>query len=434
MPKGTPARWALRHGLALAVLKTRGKHEIQARFITNPAVRADPYPFYDEIRAAGPLVHGRLGVLSASHAVATTVLRSDAFSAGLDAARIPPAIRRAMKATRNERILGPLDPPSLLVVDPPDHTRYRRLVSNVFTVRAIEAMRPRIELVAADLLDQMAAESTVDLVARYASLLPVTIIAEILGVPVAQRAQFLEWGGAAAPTLDLGLRYRDFRRAEIAIEALSDWMRGHFARLRADPGSDILSKLVTLTDDGERLTEVELLAIANLVLAAGFETTVNLLGNGAVLLMRHPDQVAVLRAEPALWANAADEVLRYDAPVQVTGRTSTRDTEILGERVPAGRMVVTLLGGANRDPAVFTDPNAFDVRRANAREHVAFSSGVHYCLGAALARMEGEIGLRALFDRFPDLALAGEPVRRPTRVLRGYAVLPVAPGGVRRAA
>ena len=165
-------------------------------------------------------------------------------------------------------------------------------------------------------------------------------------------------------------------------------------------------------------------SIAMLLLAAGFETTVNLIGNGTALLTEHPEQLALLREDPSRWPNAVDEVLRHDSPVQRTGRIAHRDTEIAGERVRGGRIVVVMLGGANRDPAVFDDPGRFDVTRPNAGEHIAFSSGIHYCLGAALARMEGEVGLRALFERFPELALDGPPHRRPTRVLRGYDAMP----------
>jgi hypothetical protein len=264
-----------------------------------------------------------------------------------------------------------------------------------------------------------------DLIGDYASLLPATVIAEMLGAPVEMRRQFLQWGEGAALSLDAGLTYSQFRRSERDIEALQEWMQGHFAHLRRQPGDNILSALVHAHDDGERLTEDELTSIAMLLLAAGFETTVNLIGNGVGLLTTHPEQLALLRAEPQLWPRAVDEVLRVDSPVQRTGRIAQRDTEVAGVRFRADQVVILMLGGANRDPAVFADPDRFDVTRANAGDHLAFSSGAHFCLGAALARMEGEVGLRALFDRFPDLTLAGPPRRRPTRVLRGYASMPV---------
>ncbi|HXV93132.1 MAG TPA: cytochrome P450, partial [Pseudonocardia sp.] len=264
-----------------------------------------------------------------------------------------------------------------------------------------------------------------DLIPEYASLLPATVIAEILGAPVGMRHRFLEWGAGGALSLDVGLSYRDYRRSERDIDALHAWMLGHFEHLRRHPDDTVLSALVHAHDAERRLTEDELSSIAMLLLAAGFETTVNLIGNGAALLMAHRDQLELLRAEPARWPAAVDEVLRYESPVQRTGRVARTATEVAGERVRAGNAVVVLLGAANRDPAVFAEPNRFDITRDDAGEHLAFSSGIHYCLGAGLARMEGEVGLRALFERFPDLRLAGPPRRRPTRVLRGFDTMPV---------
>jgi cytochrome P450 len=213
--------------------------------------------------------------------------------------------------------------------------------------------------------------------------------------------------------------------AEGELAAMQRWMTGHLEHLRREPGDNVLSALVHSRSAEGRLTEDELTSTALLVLAAGFETTVNLIGNGAALLTAHPQQLEVLRSEPARWTNAVDEVLRHDSPVQRTGRIAHRDTTVAGEPVRAGTAIVIQLGGANRDPAVFADPNRFDITRANAADHVAFSSGIHYCIGAGLARMEGEVGLRALFDRFPDLAPTAPPHRRPTRVLRGFDAMPV---------
>jgi cytochrome P450 len=201
------------------------------------------------------------------------------------------------------------------------------------------------------------------------------------------------------------------------------WLREHFARLARDPGDDLVSTLVTLPEH-EALTESELHATVMLVLGAGFETTVNLLGNAVVALDAHRDQWEALAAQPAGWANAVEEVLRFDSPVQITGRTS-RGATLAGREVPAGQRVTVLLGAANRDPDVFADPGRFDVTRANARDHLAFSAGIHYCLGAGLARMEGVVGLRALTERFPALRVAGRPVRRDLQTLRGFEHLPV---------
>jgi len=422
-------RWAARHGAVRWVLGRAERHGDTATLaMAPPAMATDPYPAYDDLRSRGSFVSGRLAMVTASHPATVAVLRSDAFGASVDVSRLPLPLRLMARLSQDAAANGPIDPPSLLAVDPPDHTRLRRLVSRVFTARAIEGLRGQVERTADELLDAMAGENTVDLVDRYAARLPVTVIASVLGVPADMRAQFLAWGTAAAATLDVGLPYGTFRQVENAQRAINAWLGGHFERLRRNPGEDILSRLVGLVDDGDQLTETELTATAQLLLAAGFETTVNLLGNGATLLLEHPDQLNLLREDPGRWSNAVEEILRYETPVQLTARVARADTYILDTAVPAGRLVISLLAGANRDPALFIDPHVFDVERSNARDHLAFSSGIHYCLGAALARLEGEIGLRSLFERYPNLALAGTPRRRPTRVLRGYETLPISLG------
>ncbi|MHA6793466.1 cytochrome P450 [Pseudonocardia bannensis] len=421
-------RWALRHGIIRRVVGKRAQEgDLGARLMVDPDVLAEPFPHYDALRAQGRLVDSGIALASAHHDVATAVLRSQDFGVGM---RMPENLAGVMGLAvkaGGRWTLGPVQPPSMLAVDPPDHTRYRKLVTRAFSARAVAALRTRTEEIATDLLDGMAAKpgDTADLIEDYASLLPATVIAEMLGAPVEMSRQFLEWGAGAALSLDAGLSYPDFKRSELDLEALNSWMLGHFETLRRNPGDNILSALVTAYDQGDRLTEDELISIAMLLLAAGFETTVNLIGSGAALLMEHPDQLAVLQAEPDRWGNAVEEMLRVESPVQRTGRIAHRDTEVCGIPVAAGTVVVLLIGGANRDPEVFTDPHRFDVTRAEAGENIAFSSGIHYCLGAALARMEGEVALRALFDRFPDLAPAGPAHRRPTRVLRGYEALPV---------
>jgi cytochrome P450 len=420
-------RWVVRHGLVRRTVQRQMRAgDLGSRLMLDPVIREDPFPSYDQIRAQGPLVRSDLALLSAHHDVCLAVLRSPHFGqARLD---LLPGILQLGAKIGGRGVLGPIEPPSMLVADPPEHTRYRKLVTRVFSARAIAALRPRVEQIAEELLDDMtsaASGSSVDLVTHYASLLPATVIAEILGAPVGMRRQFLDWGAGAALSLDIGLSYHDFRRSELDISALHRWMLGHFADIRRAPRDDVLSALVTAHDQEDRLTSDELSSIAMLLLAAGFETTVHLLGNGAVLLMRHPDQLDLLRAQPQGWADAVEEILRYESPVQRTGRVAKQDTEVARRQVPAGSFIVLLLGGANRDPAVFPDPHRFDMRRANAAQNLAFSSGIHYCIGATLARLEGEIALRALFRRFPDLSLADTPRRRPTRVLRGYDTIPV---------
>jgi cytochrome P450 len=429
-PLRSTLRWAATHGLARAATTRQARAgNLDAQLLNDPALQADPYPVYERLREWHPFARGGFSKVTVHHDACVAVLRSDAFGVAIaPPEELPVPLRLLMRLAGPAQHPGPIDPPAMLAVDPPDHTRYRRLVSRTFTARAVAALRDRTTAIAAGLLDRLEAEASteIDLVERYAGLLPVTVICEVLGVPEDMHAQFLVWGDRSAATLDMGLELHRYREVQENLGAINEWMRGHLRRLRSDPGDDLLSHLVTDVDEsGGRLTEDELLATAVLLLGAGFETTVNLIGNGTAQLLAHPEQRAVLADDPTLWTNATDEVLRYDSPVQRTARRAMRDTEILGKPVAARELVVTVLAAANRDPAVFTDPHTFDVTRSNARDHVAFSSGIHYCLGAALARMEGEIALRALFERFPGLQPSGAPERRRLRTLRGFSRMPV---------
>lgn len=341
--------------------------------------------------------------------------------------RDAPPVMAKLGAWSKRPPLHPVEEPSLLVTEAPDHTRYRKLVTGVFTARAVGRLRERTEAIATQLLDEIAVDVAagrdVDLVERYCAQLPVAVISEILGVPDEEREHVLEMGTYAAGSLDMGLDWSTFRPVEGALDEFDAWLETHMERVRQNPGDDLFSKLVAARDDDEGLNDRELKSTAGLVLAAGFETTVNLLGNAIRLLNDPPDQLAHLQANPDGWGNAVDEVLRFDPPVMLTGRSAMEDVEVGGSMVRHHRMVVLLFSGANRDPAVFEDPDRFDVARANARDHLAFSAGRHFCLGAALARMEGEVGLSYLFDWFDIEVLPGAR-RRPTRILRGYEALP----------
>jgi cytochrome P450 len=420
------ARWSVRHGLPAAYLaRSARRGDLIGRLLRDPAVRDQPYELYEQLRARGPLSAGSLGWVTTSHALAQEVLRSDRFGVGWDRSGAPRLIRWALEFGDELDATGVAEPPSMLVVDPPDHTRYRRLVSRAFTPRATAASEPAIQRTADALLDDLESRGgTVDLVDTFAAQLPVLVIADLLGVPIARREDFLRWGAAAAATLDPGLPFRRYVAAERALRAMHAFLREHFARLRREPGDDLVSRLVGLPGE-DALTERELHATVMLLLGAGFETTVNLLGNAVVLLDAHRDQWEALVSDPSGWDGAIEEVLRHDSPVQITGRTARADVPVAGREVRAGTRVTLLLGAANRDPEVFADPARFDVTRANAREHLAFSGGIHYCLGAGLARLEGVVGLRSLAGRFPGLRVAGRPVRRDLQTLRGFEHLPV---------
>lgn len=427
--------WLAMHGFIRGVARIGMRRgDPQARLIADPSVAADPVAFYEELRALGPVVKGRANYLTTSHALAHELLRSDDFRVVNMGSNLPAPLRWLETRARDD-LLHPLRAPSLLAVEPPDHTRYRKTVSTVFTPRAVAALRDRVEQTAIDLLDQLAGQSgVVDIVGRYCSQLPVSIISDILGVPEEDRPRVLEFGELAAPSLDIGLPWRQYRSVQTGIAGFNAWLADHLGRLRRTPSDNLMSQLIQTAESGSaetHLDEAELQAIAGLVLAAGFETTVNLLGNGIRMLLDAPEHLDTLRQRPELWPNAVEEILRLDSPVQLTGRIALKDVDIAGMPIERGGLVVVYLAAANRDPKVFEDPNRFDIERSNAGRHLAFSGGRHFCLGAALARAEGEVGLRTFFDRFPDVRAAGTGSRRQTRVLRGWSTLPVTLGPAR---
>jgi hypothetical protein len=392
-----------------------------ARLLGNHGRTDDPYPLMEEIRARGPLLRTRFVWVSVDHAVCREVLRDKRFGVTAPSEMELPRPLRALISRTDPGVANPVEPPAMVIVDPPDHTRYRQLVAQSFTPRAIDTLDTRVAEVTRELIDRIARAPHPDLIADFAAQLPVAIIAEILDLPADTHTDMLEWGHSGAPLLDVGIGWNTYRRAIDGLRGADHELRERFEQLRSgEPGDNPFSRLAA---DGS-LTAREFTANAALLIGAGFETTVNLIGNGIVLLLQHPEQLARLRDDPSLWPSAVEEILRLDSPVQMTARTAKCDVEIGGRHIAAGDMVALLLGGANRDPHVFTDPSNFDVARANAREHLAFASGVHACLGAALARIEGATALRALFETFPDLRLTTSPQRRGLVNLRGFTGLP----------
>jgi cytochrome P450 len=414
-----------------------------------PAGRADPYPQYRRVRESGLLVPSMIGLVSAHHAVVAEVLRdherfgsapvprpqgrrltrAERMIARLSADGAPQQVdrRRHDRATFT-RTPDPLGSESMIGMDPPDHTRLRRLVSRAFTPRAVSRIKDRVEEVAEQLLDEAPAHGF-ELMSGYAGVLPVVVISEILGIPHRDREKVKYWGDTLASGLDV-MGGAPPEKVGPALDALAGYLADLFEARRREPGDQVIDTLLAAASpdpDGEpeRLSERELMSTAVLLLTAGFETTVNLIGNGVLAMLAHPEQRAAVVDDPALTANAVEEVLRYDPSVQLTARVTRVRTELAGRPVRPGTMVVCALAGANRDPAVFDDPERFDVTRANAREHLSFAGGVHYCLGASLARLEGEVGLRLLLQRYPDLALDGRVVPGRGLILRGPKRLPV---------
>jgi hypothetical protein len=407
--------------------------EIYPRLVLDDKLRDNPYPFYAQIRDTAALVPGKFAFATARYELVSELLKRTDLHTGFPIESSPRPIRTMLQWAMEPEALSPVDPPSMLVTDGPQHLKARKAVSRAFTAKAVNDLEQRVVEIAEELLDGMARDGpNGDLIGDYAEVLPVRVIAEILGVPLAMMPTFLSWGHALAVSLDFGRDYTTMRRAEWAMLELNSWFREHFAALRREPANNLLSRMITAADaDDDPLTEIELVSIAGLVLAAGFETTVNLIGNGSALLFAHPEQLEDLRGRPEGWRNAVEEILRYDPPAQNTVRHAIADTTIAGLEVPKGKFIALVLAGANRDPVVFDDPERFDITRPNAKDHISFGGGVHYCLGAALSRMEGETGLRMLFERFADLRSTAAPTRRPARLLRGYASMPVRLGADR---
>ncbi|UXA17773.1 cytochrome P450 [Mycobacterium sp. SMC-4] len=413
-------RWATVHGVPRAFLTVRARRgEPLGQLMLG---HGDRLALLEEIRDAGPLLRTPVVWATADHAVCRTVLRDNDFGVADPSETGLPDRLLGLVRRVDPGLPNPVEPPSMLMVDPPQHTEYRRLVARSFSPRSIAELDTRIGDLTSGLLDELERRDRVDLIADYAAQLPAAVISEMLGVPDQARPRILGWGRRVAALLDIGIAWRQFRPAIDELTDVENYLGAHFRRLHAH-GADgtPFSKLAL---DGS-LAGRELIANAALLVGAGVETTVNLIGNGIVALLDHPEQLALLREDPSLWPAAVEEILRYDSPVQMTARTALCDKVIAGRKVSRGEVIVMLLGGANHDPQVFEHPHRFDISRPNAREHLAFATGIHVCLGAALARIEGATALRELFTRFPDLTMQGPAQRRGLVTLHGYRRLPV---------
>ncbi|QRP47284.1 cytochrome P450 [Amycolatopsis sp. FDAARGOS 1241] len=383
--------------------------------------KADPYPRYRTWREQAPVTELAPGFLVVSGlAEATGVVRDPAFGHPRPEV-VPLADRHPDDLVDDEG--RPVV--SFLGLNPPDHTRLRRLVSKAFTPRTIEQLRPRIEAITARLISELLEAGTADLMTALAAPLPVEVISELLGVPTADRSRFAEWSHALARALDPAFLVADsvLEEAAVAGREFNAYFRLLAAERRRTPGEDLLSDLVAVTDQGDKLTEAELLVTLTLLLVAGHETTTNLIGNGVLALLRH-DGLASLGPDGSSAERAVEEVLRYDSPVQLTSRVALHPTTVGGLPVPAGTQAIVLIGAANRDPATHPSPDTFDPTREPTR-HLAFGQGIHFCLGAPLARLEGRTALRALARRTPALTLADTPSWNPTTTMRGLSKLPV---------
>ena len=402
---------------ALRLLQWRG--DPVARMML-PATKADPYPLYAQLRERG-LVRSPLGLFAAAdHTTAASILRDRRFSSspvhqpGYRPPSYPPGDPRAG-----------LPAADLLTMDPPDHTRLRQLVAGGFAPRAIAGLEPWIREVTVRLLMAADGAAGFDLIDVLAFPLPIVVICHLLGVPTEDQAQFRAWGHDVAATLDPQTAATAQAQTRAAELALTGYLQDLVRKRRANPDDSILSALIAAEEEGDRLSSGEVVSTALLLLIAGFETTVNLIGNGTVALVGDPDSWDRLRQDPALVPAAIEEMLRYDSPVQLTCRIATEDVEAGGSVIEAGRAVIVFIGGANRDPGVFEQPDEFRIDRPDPGRHLSFSLGPHHCLGASLARLESRIAIEELTRRYPALELAAPPTRRPLLVLRGFESVPV---------
>jgi pimeloyl-[acyl-carrier protein] synthase len=382
-----------------------------------PDFLADPYPYYSRLRTEDPVHIGRRGVW--------TLTRYD------DVALVLRDLRFGRKAFTDAMGASSADPASsglavsMLFQDPPEHTRLRALVSKAFTPSLVPALREHIQQVADGLLDRARDAGTMDLIADFAFPLPVYVISEILGVPAADRDLFRHWSLDTVHGLDSPPTSSSFERNAAAQVEITAYFRGLIAERRKCPQTDLVTRLIAAEEAGDRLTEFELLDLCGLLFFTGHQTTVNLIGNGMLALLRHPLELRRLQDDSDLLPGAVEELLRYDSPVQRTGRMANTSVEVGGKTIPKGAVVLAMLGAANRDPAKFPDPGRLDIGRRENR-HLAFGFGVRFCLGALLARLEGDIAIGTLLRRLPKLALTSQTAAwRNSTEVRGLQEFPL---------
>ena len=380
--------------------------------------RRDPYPVLESVRSAEPVHYDEV--------IRRWVLtRHDDVDALLRDRTMASDPRKAAPGTYMQLFIGDGGEPSMLMADDPAHARLRGLVNKAFTPRAIEGLRPRIQAIVGELLDGMEGRERADVIDDFAGPLPTIVIAEMLGVDPADRGAFKRWSDTTVMSFDPLLSDERKRLVQQAGEQMDAYLRRVILDRREEPRDDLISSLVAVEEDGDRLATNEIVRMCGLLLAAGNVTTTDLIGNGVLAMLRHPDQLEMLRADPLLVKNAVEEMLRYDSPVIQTARIPMNDVEYGGCPVRPGESIMVSLAAANHDPAVYDAPNTFDITRADTHHH-AFGGGVHFCLGAPLARLEAQLAFPAVFTRFPRMRLTGETLEwRKLPAFRGLQHLPV---------
>ena len=395
--------------------------------VSDPQYLADPYPYYHRLRSESPLcwvdgVRPEDGGWWLTRYEEITIAGKNWERFGRGPGRAPTGPSPAMpEAVRELFYFGALQ---MLNLEPPDHSRLRGLVSKAFTPRMVAQLRPTVESVTTGLIDRMVEQGEADLIHDLAYPLPVMVIAALLGFPIADSDRLRDLSRTAAKLFDASRTQADLVNAARAMAELVQMMREIMARRRAEPRDDLISGLIQASEEEHRATEDEIVANAVLLLLAGHETTTNLIGNGLYALLQNPDQWSLLRSESDLIENAVEELLRFDSPVQGAVRMVLQEAEIAGMTFKAGERVWLMYGAANRDPAIFPDPDRLDLRRPNASRHLSFGQGIHFCLGAPLARLEGQIAIREMVRRAPDLTLRAAE-RSGFATLRGFKRLDV---------
>ncbi|WP_405907430.1 MULTISPECIES: cytochrome P450 [unclassified Streptomyces] len=391
----------------------------------DPAFLADPYPAYEELRARGRVHYFEPTKqwLVPHHADVSALLRDRRLGRTYQHRFTHEDFGRTAPLPEHEPF-HVLNDHGMLDLEPPDHTRIRRLVSKAFTPRTVERLKPYVDQLAGELVGRLVAAGGGDLLTDVAEPLPVSVIAEMLGIPEPDRAPLRPWSADICGMYEMNPSEETAAKAVRASEEFTAYLMGLIEDRRKEPGEDLISGLIAAYDEGERLTEQEMISTCVLLLNAGHEATVNATVNGWWALFRNPGQLAALRADHSLIPTAVEELMRYDTPLQLFERWVLDDIEIDGTTIPRGSEIAMLFGSANHDPAVFTAPEELDLSRPD-NPHISFSAGIHYCIGAPLARLELTASLRALLSQAPTLSLTAEPVRKPAFVIRGLEGLSV---------
>lgn len=391
-----------------------------------PEFHVNPYPTYHRLRSEDPVHWSFMGVwVLTRYADVKAVLRDPRFCSDPVPKRIKDKSRYLEQQQKDLNTLAQATSKFIFFLDPPDHTRLRGLVSKAFSPGVVDYMRPQIQGTVDELIGKVWDKGSMDIISDLACPLPVIVIARMLGVPDKDRSKLHQWSNDLSRILDLLMSLEAYEHLNKVVMELTEYFSGLIAEREKNPKEDLLSALIAAREQGDRLSKEELLATCMMLFATGEESTVNLIGNGMLALLRQPDQMELLKREPALIQRAVEELLRYDSPLQHTARIATEDVEIGGKTIRAGENVLVSLGAANRDPAEFPEPDRLDLTRSENR-HLAFADGIHYCLGASLARVQGQIAINTLVQQLPDLKIHSDKLEWLEKIaLRGLKALPV---------